>query len=901
MTLRELLGRLVTWRRRDAMARELTSEVEAHVELVARDLQHQGMPLDEALAVARRQVGHVGRLREESRDAWGFPAIDALMYDARYALRGLRRAPGFTITVILTLALGIGANAAMFAVIDRLMYRPFPLLRDPGTVNRVYVQTTYRGRTSTSSTFPYLRYTDLRAATRTISDFAAQTEWRFAVGTGDAATVRKIAGVTPSFFAFFDAPPSLGRYFVAAEDSVNGPPVAVLSHRFWATELGATNVLGRRVMIGVVDYTIIGVAPPDFVGTVAGGPPDIFVPLSSIPANLGASSVASFRRDYNWDWVQILVRRRPGASQRDVSAELTAAYIRSRAAARAINPRVQPDSIAHPLAIAGAVKTSAGPDGGAEGRLLLWVAAVAAIVLLIACANVANLMIARVIRRRREISVRLALGVRRGRLVGQFLTEAMVLALIGGAAGVALAQVVGVAIQSMLLPSGSSFNLATDWRTMGVALSCAIVAALLTALGPAWSASRPDLVSSLRSGTRDAMTDRSRVRTTLLVIQSALSVVLLVGAGLFIRSLENVRAVPLGYDARPVIEAIADYRGYSMDSAQSVVVRRQFLAAGQAIPGVVAAARVNSRLFGTNTAQLRVNGIDSVEALGRFNMQITTPDYFRVMQTRILRGRGITDGDRGGAPLVAVVSEAMARALWPHAEPLGQCIHVGLGANPPSSAPCTTVVGIAENTAQQNLTDDPRFMYYLPAEQVGPHWLSTIYLRLDRPDARGELERVRRALSRAMPGNGFVVVRPLQEVVDDQSRSWRLGAALFTAFGGLALLVAVVGLYGTVSYSVAQRRQEVGVRIALGARRGNIVGLVVGRAIRPVAIAVLVGLAISWAVAPKLQPLLYAQSATDPQTYLVVAAAMLLAASVAGLIPAARAARLDPCTALRAD
>src|SRR4029079_636890 len=309
MTLRELLGRLVTWRSRDGMARELTSEVEAHVELVARDLQHQGMPRDEALAVARRQVGHVGRLREESRDAWGFPAIDALMYDARYALRGLRRAPGFTITVILTLSLGIGANAARYAVIDRLSDRPFPRLRDPGTVNRVYVQTTYRGRTSTSSTFPYLRYTDLRAATRTISDFAAQTEWRFAVGTGDAATVRKIAGVTPSFFAFFDAPPSLGRYFVAAEDSVNGPPVAVLSHRFWATELGATNVLGRRVMIGVVDYTIIGVAPPDFVGTVAGGPPDIFVPLSSIPANLGASSVASFRRDYNWDWVQILVRR----------------------------------------------------------------------------------------------------------------------------------------------------------------------------------------------------------------------------------------------------------------------------------------------------------------------------------------------------------------------------------------------------------------------------------------------------------------------------------------------------------------------------------------------------------------------------------------------------------------
>jgi len=370
MTLRELFGRLATWRRRDAMAHELTSEVEAHVALLARDLEREGMSPADALAAARRRIGDVGRLREESRDAWGFPAIDAIVQDVRYALRGLRRAPGFTITVILTLGLGIGANVAIFAVLDRLMFRPFPLLHDPATVGRVYLRTTYRGRSNANSTFPYLRFVDLSAATRTISDIAAQTEWRFAVGTGEAAAVRKIAGVTPSFFRFFDAPPSLGRYFVASEDST-ATPVAVLSHRFWATELGSANVIGRRLMIGVVDYTIIGVAPPDFVGTVAGGPPDIFVPLTTIPANLGSWSVESYRRDYSWDWVQVLVRRRPGATRQDASAELTTAYIRSRAAARALNPRVLADSLAHPLAIVGAVKTSAGPDGGAEGRAAL--------------------------------------------------------------------------------------------------------------------------------------------------------------------------------------------------------------------------------------------------------------------------------------------------------------------------------------------------------------------------------------------------------------------------------------------------------------------------------------------------------------------------------------------------
>jgi hypothetical protein len=265
MTVRELIGRLMAWRRREAMTRELTSELEAHIALLARDHEHEGMSQADALAAARRQVGNIGRLREESRDAWGLPALDALLHDLRYVLRSLRRSPGFTTTVVLTLGLGLGANAAMFAVIDRLMFRPFPLLHEPGTVNRVYLQTTYRGVTNANPTFPYLRYLDLKRATRTIAQVAAHTEWRFAVGTGDATTVRKVAGVTPSFFEFFDAPPELGRYFVAAEDSGTGTPVAVLSHRLWATEFGAANVIGTQLKVCVVDYTIVGIAPPGFV------------------------------------------------------------------------------------------------------------------------------------------------------------------------------------------------------------------------------------------------------------------------------------------------------------------------------------------------------------------------------------------------------------------------------------------------------------------------------------------------------------------------------------------------------------------------------------------------------------------------------------------------------------
>jgi predicted permease len=783
------------------------------------------------------------------------------------------------------------------------MFRPYPYLRDPGEVDRVYLQATLRGRVSANTTFPYLRYLDLGGARGTIAASAAHSEWRFAVGTGDASRVRKVAGVSASFFDFFDAPATRGRYFTAAEDSAPmGALVAVLGHAFWASEFGSRDMIGQVLKVGLLDYTIVGIAPAGFVGTVAGNAPDVFVPITTIPANLGEWSQGTYLSDYNWDWIQVLVRRKPGVSVEAASAELTGAYIRSRAAARALNPRVRPDSIAHPRAIAGPVKIAAGPGAGLESRVLLWVTGVAAIVLLIACANVANLMLARVIRRRREITVRLALGARRGRLVAQFLTEGLVLALLGGAAGLVVAQWGGVAIRRLLLPEGSSFNLAEDWRTIGFAFTCAMAAAALTALGPAVLASRTDFAAALKAGARDGTYQPSRTREALLVLQGALSVLLLVGAGLFMRSLDNARSVPLGYDARPVLEVIADFRGFRMDSATGAVTRRRLLAAARALPGVEDAARVNSRLFGTSTADLRVEGIDSVEALGRFNFQVASPDYFSVMRIRVLRGRALADADVSGMPLVAVVSEAMAQALWPGKDALGRCLHIGLGRPPRASeAPCTTVVGIAENTAQQNIADDPRFVYYLPVEQRAPDESSSMLLRMRDPDARAQVERVRRELTRAMPGDGFVVVRPLQEVVDDQSRSWRLGATMFVAFGGLALAVAVVGLYGVISYNVAQRTHELGVRVALGARAGDVVRLVVGHGLRLGLAGVAIGLVGAWLGARWVQPLLFRQSATDPATYGIVGATMIVAAFAASATPAMRAARADPNTALRSD
>jgi putative ABC transport system permease protein len=899
----EFWRRVAAWIRRRDLEEELTNELDAHAELLARDLERDGMSAADARAEARRQLGSPLRAREASRDAWGFPLLDTLLHDLRYAVRGLRRSPGFTATVVITLALGIGANATMFAVIDRLMFRPFPYMRSPGEVHGVYMRSSLRGRTLTYATTSYTRYLDFVRTSRSFSQIAPVSHWRLAVGQGQGTRVRHVDGVGAALFDFFDARPVLGRYFGAAEDAApDGSRVAVLAYPMWRSEFGGRNVVGEQLQIGLAKYTIVGVAPEGFVGTANNGSePDVFIPITTVPANISPTDRGAFITSYSWDWTEIVVRRRAGVSDQAATADLTNAFIGSRRAQRAINPVLTADSIAKPLAFEGSLRAWAAPDAGRESRVLLWVAGVAGIVLLIACANVANLMFARVLRRRREIAVRLALGVSRGRLIGQFIVEGALLATLGCGAGLVAAQWGGAAIQRLMLVQVSPSDLVADWRTIGAAGVCAFASALLVAIGPAILATRSDLAGSLKAGARAGVVQHSRLRGALLVSQGAMSVILLIGAGLFVRSLRNVVSIPLGYDATNVVEAHLDFRSVEMDSAASVAVRRSLLETAKSIPGAESATRVNSLLFSTSTAYLTVPGIDSVARLGRFNFQITTPGYFDVMRTRILRGRAFNTSDRAGTQRVAVVSQAMGRALWPNADPIGRCIHVAW--NPlhrEARPPCTTVVGIAEDAAMQSITDEERFMYYIPVDQANPGWGTTILVRLS-PRAPDGVERVRRALQSAMPGDGFVVVRPLEELIGASRRSWNLGAVLFTTFGVLALLVAAVGLYGVVSYDVAQRRHEIGVRIALGARSRNVLAIVARQGLGFVVAAVGLGVLIALAAARWIQPLLYGESAKDPVTYTLVAAIMIFVAIVASIVPAARAARVDPNIALRAD
>jgi predicted permease len=893
--MREFLSRLIDWFRRDRLERELAEEIRFHKERASRDARSEGASAADAPYLAQRRFGNTTTAAELARERWSIPSLDQLQQDIRYALRGLRRSPGFTATAVLTLALGIGGNVAMFGIVDRLMFRPYAYLRDPTHTHRLYFRATYRGEESWGYGDEYARYLDMRNFTTSFSELAGFSTTLTAVGSGEGAREQWTANVSASFWKFFDARPALGRYFGASEDlTPRGAEVSVISYAYWKNDLGGRNVLGEHLQVGDIPTTIIGVTPEGFNGVFDANPPAVYIPITlyagSNPANVDRTTY--FTR-YDWGWMSTMVLRRPGVTNEQANADVTQAFRRS------LVKSGDDRSMLEPAGIAGSMRTSAGPNAPLEARTALWVLGVAVVVLLIACANVANLFLGRALRRQREIAVRLALGVTRRRLMTQTLTESLVLSALGCVAGLVVAQWGGAAMRSLLISKdNASLDVLMDWRTLGVAAGAAVAAAILTAIAPALLSGRGELAATLKAGPREGTYHRSGVRIFLLVAQGALSVVLLIGATLFVQSLRHVRDVRIGFDADPVLLVLTNFRGVTIDSVQRATMRRDLLARAQATPGVASAAIATSIPFRSSSSMgLYVAGIDSVRKIGRFTFQATTPDYFRTFGTRILRGRGFTTDDRAGAPKVAVMSESAARALWPDRDALGQCLHVQK-----PDTPCTTIVGIAEDIvqAQGQLTDGKRFQYYLPLEQFEPQASSFLVVKMSNEPA-SQMEMLRKTLQPVMPGQSYVKILPMIDVVDATQKSWRIGANLFVAFGVLALLVAAVGLYGVMAYNVAQRMHELGVRVALGAQASDIIRLVTGQGARFAALGVIAGSALAYAGSRWVQPLLFQQSAKDPAVYGAVALLMLLVAIVASAAPARRATSADPNTALRSE
>jgi len=783
----------------------------------------------------------------------------------------------------------------MFGIVDRLLFRPPNFLVAPDRASRLYIATTNRGKEDVRSFIGYRRYLDFKEMT---TSFDAMTPfcWNdMAVGAGDATREMKVGVGAADLWKMFDVKPVIGRFFTAAEDvPPAGSRVVVLSYAFWQTEFGGRkDILGSAIDLGSSKYTVIGVAPDGF-NAFATDPLVAFIPVSAASATMGSPRNPWYAA-YNTTWFEAFARRKPGVAAEAASADLDKAYRRSYRLQLAANPGQTSITIARPRAFAGPVLRDRGPNEGNDAKVATWLVGVAAIVLLIACANVANLLLARALRRRREIAVRIALGVSRRRLLMQLATESFLLALFGGIAGLAITQWGGTIVRKALLErSETGPGVFTDPRLLLFAGLLAVAAGLLTGLVPAFQTAREDVASALKSGAREGHVHRSRLRAALLVGQAAMSVVLLVGAGLFIRSLVNVQNLRMGYDADRLLWVQPRMRGIKTDSVRSVQLLRGMLERAQALPGVEHAARALTVPFwSTWEYSLYVAGIDSMSKLGDFTLQAASADFFSTMGTRILRGRAFTAADGENAPRVMVIGESMAKKIWPNESALGKCIRLSA-----DTMPCTTVIGIAEDVRRREISET-EMHYYMPIDQFQPE-NGGLFVRTAGP-AANKTEQVRRELQRLMPGVSYVTVTPMSTIIAPQIRAWKIGAIMFAVFGGLALVLAAIGLYSVIAYNVTQRTHEMGVRVALGAQSRDVVQLIVREGLRIVIPGVILGSAVSLFAGTWVAPLLFEVSPKDPPVLMSVVAILIAVAIAASWIPATRAAHVDPNEALRSE
>ena len=810
-----------------------------------------------------------------------------MLQDLRYALRTLARSPGLSLAAVLTLGLGIGANTAMFGVVDRLFFRPPAHVVSPDRVARLYVTTTSPlWGTNTSPIGTYPRYEDFRDRARSFAAVAAYGRGSLSFGLGPQAEPVTGRLVTASFFSVLGVRPELGRFFGADEDSVGrAAHVAVLSREFWVRRFGADRaVLGKTLQLGRNVYTVIGVTPQGFAG-IDLEVPDLWLPLTAAaPEVMGPAALGP-----NYFWLTgVVARLSPRVSPEQAATEATAIY-RSQF--------VQSGDSTGTVSL-GSVHEAIGPLASRDAKLSVWLGAMCAIVLLIACANVANLLLARAVQRKREIAIRLALGASRRRLARQLLADSAVLGVLGGVAALLITLWIGPVLSASLL-SDSTTRPGLDTRVLLFATVAVLVTTMLAGFAPAYHASAPDLSSALKSGEREGTFQRSHTRTGLLVGQVALTLVLLTGAGLFVSSLRHVQGLRLGFDADRLIVASVDLQRLGYKHAAANALYEDMRERVKRLPGVSGASLAVGHPFGWAFAvTLFVPGLDSLPRApsGGPYFEAVTPDYFRTMGAAVRRGRALFPTDIAGAQRVAVVNETMARRYWPGQDPLGKCLKIISPA-----APCTEVVGVVEDARLNSVTDEGAIQYFIPlaqADSVTSSPVTALLVRTKGP-ADALVGAVRRTIQETAADFPYPSIDPMPRLFASQLRPWRLGSILLSLFGALGLVLAGVGLYGVHSYVVSQRTQEMGIRIALGAGRREILGLVMRQALRVTGWGLALGTAAALVVGRAIASLLYGVKPHDPLVLSVVMVILGAVAAVASYLPARRATNVDPMVALR--
>jgi len=895
------------WRRlrrvwRPSVGDDVDDEVAFHFAMRVEQFLAAGMTRAEAERAARAQFGDVDGVRSElvsigmrrrRRIDWR-DRIDAVRQDVVVSARALRREPLFALGVVITLGLGIGANATMFGVIDRLMLRGPAHVVNARAVGRLYI-TFAEGANpaSTQSSVGYVTYSALRNRARSfaaVGAYQSASSGRYGVGA-QARPIRQ-ASATWDFFTTVGVRPVLGRFYSRDEDSPpRGANVVLISEELWQSEFGGVaSVLGKPITLNDASYTIIGVVPRGFTDPELARA-DVWLPMTV------QSPVADWPTSYRAQWLRVVTRLAPDVSSERAGAEATAilraAYTGTDSSYGRLVASVRP------------LWYSRAGTPSLVANVSRWLMGVALVVLLVTCANVANLLIARARRRRREIAVRLALGAGRARLVRLLVVETLLVVLGGGFAGLGVAFAGGSVMRATLLSDVAWNDNGVDARVFVFTFALAIVTGLVIGLAPALVATRASLTNALKGGAGDGGGQRARGRVALSVLQASLCVVLLIGAGLFVESLLHSRAVDLGFQPNHVLRAsprysLADLTGDARQQAvrQNNATLMSAVARLRAMPWVEHAALSVGSPFGNGYSgiTLKVPGRDSIPASVLDNASITaaTADYFAAFGTPLRAGRVFTAADRDGSAPVVIVNETMARTLWPGTSALGKCIVIG---DPPAT--CASVVGIVADVHRNSLRERAELQYYVPFGQERGIGGTTILLR-PRGDLEAAMSKLRAALL-AMPAMPYTQIELMQSVLDPQYRPWRLGATMFGVFGLLALVIAAVGLYSVIAYLVADRTRELGVRIALGATGGRIVRQVVANGVAVTAAGVTIGVSVALLAAGYIQPLLFDMPARDPEVILVVAIVVLAIGAVAAWRPARRAAGVDPMVALRSE
>ncbi|HEV7992749.1 MAG TPA: ABC transporter permease [Gemmatimonadaceae bacterium] len=842
----------------------------------------------EHLATASRRVAAAGPPSPSANRSDSM--LSTILRDLRYAVRMLRKSPVFTVIAVLIIALGTGAVTTIFSTANAIALRPLP-----GVPNADELVEVNRARADGSdwmwASYPF--YQHLRdGGARSVADIAAWAMMPLTISTGNEGVAAEGTMVSGNYFRVTGARPALGRFFTPEEDGAPGAnPVVVISHKFWTTQLaGDSAVIGCTVRLNGNAFTVVGVAPPSFYGVFAALRTDAWVPLAMQPV-LGRRNDLTNTRP---TWLQLFARVRPGVSRETVQREL------SRLTAQwAADGRDTED--VRPF-VAARVESLSGLPSDMHGRVLGFMALLlgaSGLVLLIANSNVAAMLLARAVARRRETAVRFALGATRGRLVRQLLTETLLLYLLGAAGGVLLALNATRLLARLPMPIDTPFalDLSLDARVLVFALVVSLATGVVTGLAPALQSARVDLNARLRSDSAGAGSRRSIAQTALIAGQMALSLLLLVAAGLFLRALDRGRSVDLGFDPANVATVGFDLGTYGYDDAKGRLFFRSVKDKLAQTPGVVAVsyASVLPLSIYNSREDLRIDGSAVPQATER-GTSVSSGEvdagYFEVMKTPIMEGRGFTPSDDDErAPRVAVINQAFARRFWPTGA-VGRTFRRG--------SEVVTVVGVAHDAKYSKLGEPRRPFVYFAFGQTAAKYHAELLVRTSGDPARlaPAIRDAVREFDSLLPAPA---VTTLSASISAILLPQRVAALVTAVLGFVGLLLAAVGLYGVVAYLVGQRTREIGVRLALGANRGDVLRLVVGEGMRPVAVGMAIGLLLALGATRLLESYLFGVSPLDAVTFVGGAAMLASVALTASYLPARRAAMTDPVRALRAE